>query len=104
LNPATPLSAITYVLEDLEFVLIMSVNPGFGGQKFIPGALDKIRQLKSLFDERELDLLIQVDGGVNADTIGDVSAAGADCFVAGSAIFNTDDYAQTIAMLRSKAG
>jgi ribulose-phosphate 3-epimerase len=104
LNPATPLSAITYVLEDLEFVLIMSVNPGFGGQKFIPGALDKIRQLKSLFDERELDLLIQVDGGVNADTIGAVSAAGADCFVAGSAIFNTDDYAQTIAMLRSKAG
>jgi ribulose-phosphate 3-epimerase len=104
LNPATPLSAITYVLEDLEFVLIMSVNPGFGGQKFIPGALDKIRHLKSLLDERQLDLLIQVDGGVNADTIGDASAAGADCFVAGSAIFNTDDYAQTIAMLRAKAG
>jgi len=82
----------------------MSVNPGFGGQKFIPGALEKIRHLKSLLDERQLDLLIQVDGGVNADTIGDVAAAGADCFVAGSAIFKTDDYAQTIAMLRAKAG
>ncbi|MEJ2156292.1 MAG: ribulose-phosphate 3-epimerase [Desulfobacteraceae bacterium] len=104
LNPATPLSAITYVLEDLEFVLIMSVNPGFGGQKFIPGALDKIRQLRSLIDERKRDVLIQVDGGINAGTIRDVSDAGADCFVAGSAIFNTDNYEQTIAMLRSKAG
>lgn len=103
LNPATPLSAITYVLEDLEFVLIMTVNPGFGGQKFIPGALDKIQQLRSLISEQELDLLIQVDGGINAGTIGEVSAAGADCFVAGSAVFNTDDYAQTIATLRSKA-
>lgn len=104
LNPATPLSAITYVLEDLEFVLIMSVNPGFGGQKFIPGSLDKIQQLRSLADERKLDLLIQVDGGINAGTIREVSEAGADCFVAGSAVFNSDDYAQNIAMLRSKAG
>jgi ribulose-phosphate 3-epimerase len=103
LNPATPLSAITYVLKDLEFVLIMTVNPGFGGQKFIPGSLDKIQHLRSLIDEQELDLLIQVDGGINAGTIGEVSAAGADCFVAGSAIFKTDDYAQTIATLRSRA-
>lgn len=104
LNPATPLSAITYVLEDLEFVLIMSVNPGFGGQKFIPGTLDKIQQLRSLIDERKRDILIQVDGGINAGTIREVSDAGADCFVAGSAIFNTDNYEKTIAMLRSKAG
>ena len=103
LNPATPLSAIAYVLDDLEFVLIMSVNPGFGGQKFIPSSLDKIRQLKSLIDEKELDILIQVDGGVNEGTIRDVSAAGADVCVAGSAVFNTEDYAKTIASLKSTA-
>jgi ribulose-phosphate 3-epimerase len=102
LNPATPLSAITYVLEDLDFVLIMSVNPGFGGQKFIPSTLDKIEQLKSLIDESGLDILIQVDGGVNADTIADISAVGADVFVAGSAIFNTGNYKEAIAMLKSK--
>lgn len=104
LNPATPLSAITYVLEDLDFVLIMSVNPGFGGQKFIPSSLDKIEQLKSLIDESGLDILIQVDGGVNAGTIADVSAVGADVFVAGSAIFNTENYKDTITMLKSKMG
>jgi ribulose-phosphate 3-epimerase len=104
LNPATPLSAITYVLEDLDFVLIMSVNPGFGGQKFIPSALDKIEQLKSLIEESGLDTLIQVDGGVNADTITEVSAVGADIFVAGSAIFNTDNYKESISMLKSKIG
>ncbi len=103
LNPATPLSSIAYVLDDLEFVLIMSVNPGFGGQKFIPAALDKIQQLKSLIDEKELDILIQVDGGVNKGTIRNVSAAGADVCVAGSAVFNTDNYAQTIATLKSTA-
>jgi len=102
LNPATPLSAITYVLDDLDFVLIMSVNPGFGGQKFIPGALDKINQLKSIIEERGLKVLIQVDGGVNSNTIADVSAAGADVFVAGSAIFNADDYKTTITALKSE--
>ena len=102
LNPATPLSSIAYVLEDLEFVLIMSVNPGFGGQTFIPGALEKIHQLKSLIEEKKLDILIQVDGGINSGTIGEVSAAGADCFVAGSAIFNNDNYAQSIEALRSE--
>lgn len=104
LNPATPLSSVTYVLEALDFVLIMSVNPGFGGQKFIQSSLDKIEQLRSLIDESGLDILIQVDGGVNADTIADVSAVGADVFVAGSAIFNTADYKETIAMLKSKMG
>lgn len=103
LNPATPLSTITYVLEDMDFVLIMSVNPGFGGQKFIPSALDKIEQVRALIDESGSDILIQVDGGVNANTIADVSAAGADVFVAGSAIFKTDNYKETIAMLKSKA-
>ena len=102
LNPATPLSTITYLLEDLDFVLIMSVNPGFGGQKFIKSSLDKIEQLKSLIEESGLDILIQVDGGVNANTIADVSTAGADVFVAGSAIFNTDDYKGTIAMLKDR--
>lgn len=102
LNPATPLSAITYVLEDLDFVLIMSVNPGFGGQSFIHSSLDKIRQLKSMIDEAGLDVLIQVDGGVNAKTIADISAAGADIFVAGSAIFNTDNYKEAIDMLKAK--
>ena len=102
LNPATPLSTITYLLEDLDFVLIMSVNPGFGGQKFIKSSLDKIEQLKSLIEESGLDILIQVDGGVNTKTISDVSAAGADVFVAGSAIFNTDDYKGTIAMLKDR--
>ncbi len=103
LNPATPLSAITYVLDDLEFVLIMSVNPGFGGQQFIPATLEKIQQLKSMIDERSLDILIQVDRGINEGTIKDVAAAGADVFVAGSAVFNTNDYANTIAALKSTA-
>jgi ribulose-phosphate 3-epimerase len=103
LNPATPLSTVSYVLEDLDFVLIMSVNPGFGGQKFIPGALDKINQLKSIIDEKGLDVLIQVDGGINGNTIADVSAAGADVFVAGSAIFNADDYKATIRALKTSA-
>lgn len=103
LNPATPLSTIAYVLEELDFVLIMSVNPGFGGQKFIQSALEKIRQLKSLIAERGLDVLIQVDGGVNGHTIAEIAAAGADVFVAGSAIFNTENYGETIEMLKSKA-
>jgi ribulose-phosphate 3-epimerase len=102
LNPATPLSTITYLLEDLDFVLVMSVNPGFGGQKFIKGSLDKIGQLKSLIEEAGRDILIQVDGGINANTIAGVSAAGADVFVAGSAIFNTDDYQATISMLKDR--
>jgi ribulose-phosphate 3-epimerase len=102
LNPATPLSSVEYILDDLHFVLVMSVNPGFGGQAFIPGTLEKIRRLKAIIQDRSLDTLIQVDGGVNSTTIGDVSRAGADIFVAGSAIFNADDYGQAIDRLKSE--
>ncbi len=100
LNPATPVDVLDLVLEDLDFVLIMSVNPGFGGQKFIPASLEKIRQLKSRIDRAGLPTLIQIDGGVNRNTIAEIAAAGADVFVAGSAVFNSDDYAETIAALK----
>lgn len=100
LNPATPLEEIEYVLEDLDMVLIMSVNPGFGGQKFIPGVLPKIKKLREMINKRGLNIDIEVDGGVNSKTIGDVSAAGANIFVAGSAIFNTNDYAAAIRAIR----
>jgi ribulose-phosphate 3-epimerase len=100
LNPATPLSALKWVLADVDFVLVMSVNPGFGGQKFIHSSLEKIVQLRQMILERGLSTLIQVDGGVNAGTIAAVSAAGADVFVAGSAIFGSPDYADTIAGFR----
>jgi len=104
LNPATPLSTIDWVLEDLDFVLIMSVNPGFGGQAFIPNSLKKISELRAMIDDRGLSTLIQVDGGVNAGTIKSVSSAGADVFVAGSAIYGTDDYAGAISNFRALIG
>jgi ribulose-phosphate 3-epimerase len=104
LNPATPLSSLDYILEDLDFVLVMSVNPGFGGQKFISGALDKIRLLKTQINNRQASILIEVDGGVNSATIAEISRAGADVFVAGSAIFNSGDYRQAIDDLRSNIG
>jgi len=100
LNPATPLSALEWMLEDLDFVLIMSVNPGFGGQKFIESSLDKIRCLRAMIDENGLSTLIQIDGGVNLATVKEVVEAGADVLVAGSAIFGSDDYATTIAQLK----
>lgn len=100
LNPATPLDLLEYVLEDLDMVLIMSVNPGFGGQSFIPSALGKIRRLRKMVEEHGLKTRIEVDGGVNASTIGDVVEAGADICVAGSAIFGKPDYRQAIAALR----
>ena len=100
-NPATPLSGIEWILDDLDMVLIMSVNPGFGGQAFIPEAIDKIRDLKSLILSRKVDVLIEVDGGVNEKTIKSVSEAGADAFVAGSAIFGSGDYKGTIARFRA---
>jgi ribulose-phosphate 3-epimerase len=103
LNPSTPLTAIEWVLEDVDFVLIMSVNPGFGGQAFIPNSLDRIRQLKGMIGNRGLSTLIQVDGGVNAKTIREISVAGADVFVAGSAIFGSPDYQETIEHLRKEA-
>ena len=103
LNPATPLSSIEYIADQLDFVLIMSVNPGFGGQKFIESSIEKIRALAGLLAEKNPSALIQVDGGINSETIASVAEAGAHCFVAGSAIFNTPDYKDTIAALRRLA-
>ncbi len=100
LNPATPLDALEYVLDDLDMVLLMTVNPGFGGQEFIKEVLPKIKRLKEIIKARGLATEIEVDGGINADTIGMVSSAGADIFVAGSAVFKSKDYAETIRGLR----
>ncbi|RPH49423.1 MAG: ribulose-phosphate 3-epimerase [Desulfobacteraceae bacterium] len=100
LNPSTPLSAIEWVLEYIDFVLIMSVNPGFGGQAFIRNSLDKIKALSKMIKEKDLSTLIEVDGGVNKDTIRDISIAGADVFVAGSAIFGSSNYKDTIKLLK----
>ena len=103
LNPATPLSTIEYVLEDLDYCLIMSVNPGFGGQGFIPSALEKISRLKKMITDRGVDVLVEVDGGVNLDTMEDVARAGADVCVAGSAVFGAGDYGAAIEGLKAKA-
>jgi ribulose-phosphate 3-epimerase len=100
LNPATPIEALEWVLEFLDYVLIMSVNPGFGGQEFIPNSLAKIGALRQMIARKGLDTLIEVDGGVNARTIAGVAAAGADVFVAGSAIFGSRDYRTTIRRFR----
>ena len=102
LNPATPVESLQWILDELDFVLIMSVNPGFGGQKFIPSTLEKVAQLKTIIRERELSTLIQIDGGVNAGTIAQISQSGVDVFVAGSAIFGSDDYERTITELKAK--
>lgn len=101
LNPATPLSAVEEVLSDVDMILIMSVNPGFGGQKFIYSAIEKIKKLKALAAERGLAFDIEVDGGINKDTAPLVTAAGANILVAGSAIYGAPDIAQAIASLRS---
>ncbi|WP_250624807.1 ribulose-phosphate 3-epimerase [Pinirhizobacter soli] len=100
-NPATPLSYLDYVLDKIDLILLMSVNPGFGGQKFIPSALHKIAQVRDIIDRSGRPIRLEVDGGVTADNIGEIFAAGADTFVAGSAVFNSADYAQTIARMRS---
>ena len=102
LNPASPLQLIEYVLDDLDLVLLMTVNPGFGGQAFIPGVIPKIRRLRKMVDERGLKTEIEVDGGIGPETINPVSSAGADVFVAGSAIFYSDDYAKTIQLMRER--
>jgi len=102
LNPATPPEVLEYVLGDLDMVLLMTVNPGFESQQFIPEVLPKIRRLREMIDQRKLDIDIEVDGGINAETIHRVSAAGAEVFVAGSAIFYSKDYAGTIRELREK--
>lgn len=101
LNPATPVETLQWILEDLDFVLIMSVNPGFGGQRFIPSALDKVGRLRTIIRERKLSTLIQIDGGVNTSTISRIASAGVNVFVAGSAIFGSEDYQQTIAELKA---
>jgi ribulose-phosphate 3-epimerase len=101
-NPATSLSYLDHVLENLDMVLLMSVNPGFGGQSFIPSSLDKLRKVRKMIDERGLDIRLEIDGGVKIDNIQEIAAAGADTFVAGSAIFNTDNYKSTINSMRSE--
>ena len=100
LNPASPLEMIEYVLDDLGMVLLMTVNPGLGGQAFIPGVIPKIESVREMIDKRGLDIELQVDGGIGPQTIGPVSSAGANVFVAGSAIFYSDDYAETIRLMR----
>ena len=101
-NPATPLHTLENVIDDIDLVLIMSVNPGFGGQSFINSSLEKISQVRKMIDDSGKDIRLEVDGGINKDSIGLASKAGADTFVAGSAIFNTENYEQTISELRSK--
>ncbi|MFT6351403.1 MAG: ribulose-phosphate 3-epimerase [Neptuniibacter pectenicola] len=101
-NPATPLSHLEYVLDKVDMVLLMSVNPGFGGQKFIPRTLDKLRQARDIIDQSGFDIRLEVDGGVGVGNIREIAEAGADTFVAGSAIFNTDDYAATIEKMREQ--
>ena len=102
LNPGTPLEVLDYVLPELDLVLLMSVNPGFGGQAFIPSALDKLKRVRDRIDKLGKDIRLEIDGGVKADNIGAIAAAGADTFVAGSAIFNAPDYAAVIAQMRAE--
>jgi ribulose-phosphate 3-epimerase len=102
LNPATPLEMIEYILGDLGMVLIMTVNPGFEAQEFIPEVIPKIERLRELVDKKGLDIEIEVDGGIGPETIGRVSSAGANVFVAGSAIFYSKDYAKTIQVMRER--
>jgi ribulose-phosphate 3-epimerase len=101
-NPATPLHYLDYVIDKVDMVLLMSVNPGFGGQSFIPSTLPKIAQARQIIDRSGREIRLEVDGGVKVDNVGAVAAAGADTFVAGSAIFNAKDYAATIAAMRER--
>jgi ribulose-phosphate 3-epimerase len=101
LNPATPIDFLDYTLHKLDLVLLMSVNPGFGGQKFIPDVLDKVRAVRKLIDATGKPIRLEIDGGVKVDNIGEIARAGADMFVAGSAIFGSQDYAGTIGAMRA---
>ncbi|WP_261843791.1 ribulose-phosphate 3-epimerase [Aliamphritea ceti] len=101
-NPATPLHYLDHVMDKVDMILLMSVNPGFGGQKFIPATLDKLRQVRERIDASGYDIRLEVDGGVGIGNIREIAAAGADTFVAGSAIFNTDDYQATITKMREE--
>ncbi|MFA7555293.1 MAG: ribulose-phosphate 3-epimerase [Spongiibacteraceae bacterium] len=102
LNPAVGIEPLKYVMDKLDIILLMSVNPGFGGQKFIPATLEKLREVRQLIDASGYDIRLEIDGGVTADNIRDIATAGADTFVAGSAIYNKPDYAQAIAALREQ--
>lgn len=102
LNPAVGPEVLKYVMDKLDMVLLMSVNPGFGGQKFIPSTLDKVREVRALIDASGRDIRLEVDGGISAKNIAEIAAAGADTFVAGSAIFNADDYTAVIDNMRSE--
>jgi ribulose-phosphate 3-epimerase len=104
LNPATPVNWLDYVLDKIDMVLLMSVNPGFGGQSFIPSVLPKITRVREMIDRSGREIRLEVDGGVKVDNIAAVAAAGADTFVAGSAIFGSRDYRATIAAMREEIG
>merc|ERR1719353_2324223 len=101
-NPGTSLDCLKYVMDKVDIILLMSVNPGFGGQAFIPGTLDKLREARAMITESGMDISLQIDGGVKTDNIAEIAEAGADMFVAGSAIFNTDDYKATIDGMRAE--
>ena len=101
LNPGTPVEALDYVLDELDYVLLMSVNPGFGGQAFIPSALDKLRRVRERIDRSGRAIRLEIDGGVKPDNIGEIAAAGADTFVAGSAIFGQQDYADVVRRMKA---
>jgi len=103
LNPTTPLSILDWALDQLDMVLLMSVNPGFGGQGFIPYILEKTKQVRAMIDASGREIRLQVDGGVKVNNIGEIAAAGADTYVAGSAIFGSDDYAETISAMKRNA-
>ena len=101
-NPATPLDILSHVIDKVDMVLLMSVNPGFGGQSFIRSVLDKLRQARQIIDDSGYDIRLEIDGGVKVDNIREIAEAGADTFVAGSAIFGSDDYQTTIAAMRNE--
>jgi ribulose-phosphate 3-epimerase len=103
-NPGTPIDCLEYLMDKVDVILLMSVNPGFGGQKFIPSTLKKLQQVRQLIDDSDYTIRLEVDGGVGVSNIREIADAGADMFVAGSAIFNSDDYAKTIAEMRSQLG
>ena len=104
LNPTTPLGVLDWALDKLDMVLLMSVNPGFGGQSFIPYVMEKISRVRAMIDATGRDIRLEIDGGVTVDNIGSLANAGVDTFVSGSAIFSTDDYAKTIAAMRQRIG
>ncbi len=104
LNPSTPISALEYVMDDLDMILLMTVNPGFGGQKFIPTMLPKIQRMRSLIDEKKLPIELEVDGGVTLENISQISQAGADVVVAGSAVYKSADCRETVRLMKKQLG